>query len=528
MYFKLLKVYLRDFSLDRLFKVNGSKGKKIAIYALILYGTVVLLGSFGFMFFNLADILNDMNQIHVMISFLAMYSLGLPIIMALFRASGTLFFYKDYDIVAPLPIKPRTVFAAKLTVMFIWMYIINFIFVLPILFSYFYFAGFNIVSLLIYLLFSVVFPIVPIVVMTFFSLGIGYIATKFSFGKIIQIILLFILFFGIMVLQFSLMGDGEVNPLTGQIDVIAGITKYYPPIGWYQHAISDHNILEFLYLVLSHVFLLIAFIFGVEKISTALNQKGIQKHRNKKVKATKIAQRSVTSIIIKKEFNKFFSIPIYALNAGFGLVILLVLSIASLFVDDITSVFATLEIANLEPFVAVALIIGFVVSLAYTPAITLSLEGKNFWIIKSLPIKAERVMLSKILFNIVLALPVIFISIFIFMFSIHIAPFLALVLFVLSASLLVLVSFIDSVINLYFPKFDYKNEVEVVKQSAGALIGMLLGMTVVVINAVIYYFLIDYMVPELLMLLLSLMNILLVIPFYDIIKRKSEKIFLKL
>ncbi len=526
MFFKLLKIYLKDFSLDRLLSINGSKAKKIALYGVIIYALIVVLGSFGFMFFNLADMLNQMNQMQVLIGMIAAYSLIMPIIMTLLRASGTIFFYKDYDIVAPLPIKPRVIFTAKLTVMYIWMYLLSFIFVLPILFSYFYFAGFSIVTLLIYIALSFVFPIVPIVVMSFLSLAIGYIATKFSFGKLLQIILLFAVFFGIMVLQFT-MSSTSINP-NGQIDLFEGIAKYYPPITWYQEAMGGHEIIPFLYILLSHITLLILFIFGVEKLSTKINQSGVQKHRSKKIKTTKISKRSVLVILIKKEFNKFFSIPIYALNAGFGLVLLLILSIATFFVNDIDSILQMLELANFEPFMAISIIIGFVIALAYTPAITLSLEGKNFWIIKSLPIKADRVMLSKILFNIVIALPVILVSLVLFMVSLEIPVLTTLILMLASTTLLILVSYINAVVNLYFPKFDFKNEVEIVKQSLSAIIGMLLGLTAVLINGGIFYLLFDHFSTDIILLCLSLVNVCLIIPFYVIIKTKSESIFYKL
>ncbi|MFA6800762.1 MAG: hypothetical protein WCR19_01485, partial [Acholeplasmataceae bacterium] len=519
--------YLKDLSFDRLLQINGSKAKKIGISIALIYALIVTVGGFGFLFFNLAQLLSSMNQMETMISFLATYSLMIPIIMTLFRASGTLFFYKDYEILAALPIKSKTVLGAKLTIMFLWMYVTNIVFVVPILFSYFYFAGFDIVGLLIYLVASIVYPLVPIVILTFISLGIGYIATKFNFGKIIQIILLFVLFFGILYAQFSI-SAAEQNPLTGQIDTIAGISKYYPPIRWFQDAIYSHDWLSLLYLLLSHLAIFALFFLSIEKLSLKLNQTGIQKHVNKKVKMTKIAQSSVTKILIKKEFKKILSIPVYAINAGFGIVLLLVLSIASLFFNDLSEILATFELANIESFIVVSLVIGFVLALAYTPAITLSLEGKNFWILKSLPIKASQVMTAKIYFNILLFFPAIAVSIIFFSIAFGFSFIQVIVTLLLSFSLLSLISVVNSIVNLYFPKFDFKNEVEIVKQSAGALIGMLVGMSIVVVNGAIFYFITSYFSEEISFALLSLMNFLLIIPFYDIIKNKSEGIFKKL
>jgi hypothetical protein len=50
--------------------------------------------------------------------------------------------------------------------------------------------------------------------------------------------------------------------------------------------------------------------------------------------------------------------------------------------------------------------VGFCAVMVYTPAVSLSLEGKNFWIVKSMPLKAETVMSAKIGFNLLISLPI--------------------------------------------------------------------------------------------------------------------------
>ncbi len=526
MFFKLCRVYLKDYSFGRMFQMNGSKTKKIFIGIALAYVAIILFGSLGFMFFNLAEVLHDMNQLHVMVSFLAVYALAIPIMMTLFRASGTLFFYKDHDIVAPLPIRTSVIFSAKLFVMMIWMYAFNLIIVLPILFSYFYFLGFDVIGLMMYMLAFIVFPMVPIALMSFISLGIGYIATKFNFGKAIQIVLLFIVFFGIMFLQFSINSTTQ-NPLTGQIDVISGLSEYYIPLRWFVDAVYDHHILSMLYLVFSHVLIFVLFVFMMSKVSYHLNMKGIQKHHIKSNKVTHIKKSSVTKTLIKKEINKFFSIPIYVLNVGFGPILLLFTAIASIFVDASEYV-DLLEMAQIDTYVILALGYGFIVSLLYTTGISLSLEGKNFWVIKSLPIKAKDVMLSKIYFNMILGIPVIIISTIIFHFTLDISAIHALLLLLISFSLLTLISFIGSVVNLYFPKLDFKNEVEVIKQSLGAFLAMIAGFSVLGTQVLLYIFFSDYLTTEIIILCLSMIDGLLVIPFYVMINKNSENIFKKL
>ncbi|MDR4968864.1 MAG: hypothetical protein RG740_04545, partial [Acholeplasmataceae bacterium] len=90
------------------FDIKKSKVKAALIGLAIIYAIAVFVGAFGYMFFDLGRILNDMGQPKILLSFLTIYSLGLAIIIVLLRASGSLFYYKDYDILSPLPIHPRT------------------------------------------------------------------------------------------------------------------------------------------------------------------------------------------------------------------------------------------------------------------------------------------------------------------------------------------------------------------------------------------------------------------------------------
>ena len=130
MYRRLTKLFIKEnFSLKRISGVsfNKSKTKAILIGLAIVYAVVVFFGSFGYMFFNLGEILDEMGQIKILLSFLTVYMIGMSVILILLRASGYLFYYKDYDILSPLPIHPRTVLFSKVTVLLIMLYVSSFI-----------------------------------------------------------------------------------------------------------------------------------------------------------------------------------------------------------------------------------------------------------------------------------------------------------------------------------------------------------------------------------------------------------------
>ncbi|MCR3905948.1 MAG: hypothetical protein NUK62_02865 [Tenericutes bacterium] len=531
MYKSLVKLFFKEnFSLKRLmgFDTKKSKVKAVLIGLAIIYAIAVFVGAFGYMFFDLGRILSDMGQPKILLSFLTIYSLGLAIIIVLLRASGSLFYYKDYDILSPLPIHPRTILMAKITVLLTMLYVSSFIFTLPIAFSYFYWTGFSILSILYYLIAFIFVPLVPFIVMTLISLLIAIITSRFRKNKIINIIIMFAVFIGIFMFTFSI-NDVDVNPLTGQIELFAGITNAYPPFKWFMNSIHDHNVIDLILLVCSHALLFGIFVYFIQGIVHQTNQKGIRSNTRKNGSVIKYQQRSVLMALVQKEFKKFFSITLYAVNAGLGPVIMIVLSIASLFYK--TQLEASLsEIigVGLDIEIMIMILIGFSISMTYTPAISLSLEGKNFWIVKSLPIESETIVLSKILFNILLALPIAIFSMIIFGYTLGISIVNQLLLIVLFSIFTITISSMDAIINLHVPKFDFVNEVEVIKQSAGALLGVFGGFTAMILNGVLFYLLNDLFNLSIIVIFMIILNILLSLFFIYYIRKNSSNLLSKM
>ena len=526
----LIKLQLKNnFSFKRFFgfDIKKNKAKTILMIVAILYALVALLGTFGYMFFDFGRILDEMNQVHLLLNFAAIYGLGFTIFTVLLRASGYLFYYKDYEILAPLPIHSRKLFISKLMVLLIMIYIVNFLITVPMMFSYFYWNGFNILGLLIYLVGFLMLPLIPFMIVSMMSLGISLLTSKMRYSKIINMILMIGLLVGFLFLSFS-MNNTSVNPLTGQIDLFTDITTYYLPFKWFNQAVDQVSILHLLYLVGSHVILFGIYVFFIEKLAAFTNKRGIRTQIKYKQKTLKYQEKPVVQSLVEKEFKKFFNSTLYALNSGIGMVLLVIMSVASLFFKaDIESMLSQEIGIVVQSEMMILIVFGFTIGMTYTPAISLSLEGKQLWILKSLPIKPSTIMFSKILFNLILIVPIAYVSLIMIGIALSINLMSILILLLLILIFAVLVSCIDAVINLYLPKFDYNNETEVIKQSAAAFLGIFGTFALLITFGLLYYFLNDYVSIEVNMLIMAAVSALLCIPFIWIIKEKSEKIFLK-
>ncbi|MFW6319019.1 MAG: hypothetical protein ACOC1L_02425 [Bacillota bacterium] len=487
----LLRVFLKEnFSLKRLlgFDAKASKLKAVLIIFAILYAAITFFGAIGYMFFDLAKLFHNMGLETLLLNFLFTYVMGLSILFVFVRASGYLFYYKDFDLLAPLPLTPKTLFTAKLTVMMILIYLSAFLFTSPIAFSYFYWADWSLLSLLYFIIAFLTLPLIPIIVVTFVAYLIAKVTAKLRYAKLINLALMLILFIGSMVFMFAISSTGDANPLLGQQDFMSNIERYYPPLQWFVSAVHGQSALSLMWLILFNVIPFVLFIICAPSIVHKLNQAGIRSTTHSLKKHVVFKHRSVMHTLIIKEFKKLYNVPIYAFNAGLGPLILILLPIASVvFRSSIEEAMINLTQISMGLDMTILLIFAFSISMAYTSAISLSLEGKNFWIIKSLPLSAKTIIGSKILFNIILTVPLAIIGLLILLVTLNLSFLHVLAMMVGLTVFALLTSTLNALFNLLLPKLDFKNEVEVIKQSISALLGIFSGFIIMGLNGYVFY-----------------------------------------
>ena len=530
-YFKLMKVFFKEnFSLKRIIgtDIKASKTKAILLGLLIVYSLGVILFGSGYLFFDLGEILAQANMENLLLDFVFIYATALSLFFVLFRANGYLFHYKDFDILQPLPIKSRVVILAKLTVMLAFIYLSIFIIISPIVFSYFYHGGFNFFSFVFLIALMLMIPLIPLIFFSFVSLLIANFSSRFRFGKALNLILMFVFFLGVLFFSTSMSFENE-NPLLGQMNIMETLSKIIPTARWFNEAVHDLNVLSLLGMIGLSLGLFVGFVFLIEKMVIKTNQLGMNVRVRKSNKAFVSKSRNIIGNIIIKEVRKFFSVTVYVFNSGFGPIMMAIGGVAILiFRERVIEMIGFFEGTSLSLEVIILVILGFMISTVFTSAISLSLEGKNFWILKSIPVKAETIMFGKLLFNVLIAAPFAIFALLMSSIAFNFSFVNTLLMVVYLVGFCFLSSGLGSIINLYFPKFNYVNETEVVKQSIGALFGMFVNFLIIVINGFMYYYLVEYLGFTLVLLLVILVNLALSVFVYFFIKKMAQGVFNKL
>ncbi|MFH5881044.1 hypothetical protein [Liberiplasma polymorphum] len=524
----LLKVLLKEnFSLKRLlgFDPKQARVKAILIGLAIIYALVVFAGLLIWMFYDLAKVLNEMDSLGIMLNFIFFYATVMSVFMILFRVNGSLFYTKDYEMLAHLPLTAKTIFISKWLILNILVYLIIILFTLPMAVIYLIFANLSVLVFVYFVIGYLLLPLIPSVIFTLLALLLSQITSKLRRSQILNIIVLLILFFVFMgvMLYYSALEAG--NPLLGQRLFMQRIETVYPILTWFIQAVEYGKIIPFLGFVAINLLVTYSFLMLMPKLAERTNQKG-QKIHYKNHRVAVSSERSRIHSLVLKEAKKMLSSPIYALNAGIGPIFLIIVPIASIiFTNQVTMAIDELTAAAFDIEIGVLLFVGFSVGMSYSPSVSLSLEGKNFWLIKSLPIKAEEVMFSKILFNLILTLPFALIGILIFGFTLGINIINVITMLILVVVFAILNSTFYAMINLFLPKMNYINEVEVVKQSAAALVAVFGGFLIIILNGVILFVLTSTIDIWLIIIILTLFNSLLAALALLYVKRFSQKHF---
>ena len=202
--------------------------------------------------------------------------------------------------------------------------------------------------------------------------------------------------------------------------------------------------------------------------------------RSNQFKSVKISNKVTTPLksLLKNETNRYFNSPAIMINTLIGPLGLIALTIW-IAVDKGNSF---LQFVTLFGFSDNALYLiygllfaGFAV-FTYPSAVSISVEGKQLWILRSMPIPASTILTAKALFNIILMVPLTLIAGITLLFTLKISLLNFAIMMLIPTLMTILVSYSGVLINLFFPKFEYENENTLMKQSTSAVIMLFVGL----------------------------------------------------
>ena len=203
-------------------------------------------------------------------------------------------------------------------------------------------------------------------------------------------------------------------------------------------------------------------------------------------------KKSILNTIAFKEFRRLTGSTTYTVQGAMGEILAILLGLVTLVIgfDRIIAIVtqgAPLDPAMLQP--AIPFIVYFFIGMIATTAISPSIEGKNYWIVQSLPIPKESLYQGKMLFNMYLTVPFMLLSTLCMCISAKVPLIDTILYLILGFTLCCFSTAWGCACGIKHMRLDWENEIEVCKQGSAVAIYMLPNMFVVMGLTVLVVFL---------------------------------------
>lgn len=409
----MLKALIRKQYMEcfRTYFVNMKTGKprsKAGIAGMFIFFTalmLVLCGTFFGMSYLVGDQLFAMDMDWLYYVLMGLLSILLGTFGSVFNTYSTLYMAKDNELLLSMPIPPAKILFTRMTLVYGLSLLYSGCVWLPACVCGWIFGSVSALTVVYQLVLLLVIALFVSVVTCVLGWLVALVASRIKNKSMAVVIASLVFFGGYYYVCFNMMS--LIQKLLMNVEALGeGIRRWVNVIyqlGW-AAAGSTSSMLIFTgvtlvlfglcYVVLSGTFL---------RITT--RTQGGRSHTGK----VSVKTSGLSAALLRRELRRFVSSPTYVLNAGMGIVLLLLLSAFALVKKDAMDVMLA-AVGEIAPFtasvlpMAIVVPVGFCVGMNFISTPSVSLEGKTLWILHSLPVTGRQVLRAKLGLHILLNL----------------------------------------------------------------------------------------------------------------------------
>ena len=452
-----------------------SKGATTACFIFFAFLMVGILGGmFAFLSMTLCAPIHAAGVDWLYFAMMGLISVLLGAFGSVFNTFSVLYLPKDNDLMLSLPIPVSVLMASRLTTVYLMGLLYSGVVILPAIIVYWAQAAFSLPSVLGGLLLT---ALISVFVLTV-SCALGFVVAKISLKlkrKSLITVIVSLAFFGVY--YFAVFkAQTLISELLSNALVFGEAVKdaAYPLYMFGQVGVGAPIACVAVTLVVAALFALMWILISRSflKLATSTGKSEQRAYREAAVR-----QKSVSSALLGKEFSRFLASPNYMLNCGLGILIMPVCGVLLLWKGG--SAISVLNEVFGEKLGSVPVLLCaagcMIASMNYMAVPSVSLEGKNLWLIQSLPVKPWQMLRAKLSVQLLLTgIPMLFYLLCLAM----VYPFapLDIALAALQTLSFVLLSALFGLfMGLKMPNLNWTNEITAIKQSMNVMIAMFGG-----------------------------------------------------
>ena len=309
---------------------------------------------------------------------------------------------------------------------------------------------------------------IPIVI-SIFSGFYRFVTARMKKNNLFSVIFTFILVIAIMVLVY--------NPKNADTEYLAELAKtvsrlankIWPLASFYGDACRGELLPAVVYIVVSAAFAAL-FILVFSRFYNRIQSAVAARAASKNYKMTAQTAYGKLSALYRKELRRYLSCTVWVTNTGLGAILSIAASIAVFFipssaVERYLSVFPGMTLAAIAP-----IVLTFIIGMGCTTSSSISLEGRQRWILQSLPVSNRDIYASKMLVSFTVTMPASIISAILLTIALKPSPASIAAIFIVPIAVAAALSSLGLFANLKMQNYDWTTEVTVVKQSVPTLV----------------------------------------------------------
>lgn len=421
-------------------------------------------------------------------------------LFSLFKAGPVLFDQGDLDLLRSLPLHPGTILISRFFTLYAGNFALCAAASLPVCLVYTVMmkpgAGF-VPAVLLALPFL---PLIPLVAAGILGTALTALGARLAFKKALMAFLALAGSLAIVCFSFSLSAYSEVldNRMLAQFiaDAAAWLGQLYLPAVLLEKGLTRNNAAAYAAFILLSLGIFVLFVLLVGRFFDGICNACKDRAGRSRFRFGQQQSRSLWAAVYFRELRRYFSSNIYVMNTMIGYLMLLAGAVALTVIgrEELPGLMGLAEAGAIPESVTGLLIpdagaggdaaawalclirrllpclMVMIACLGNTTPVSLSMEGKQLWLIRSLPVPTGTLFLGKVLVNLTLAVPSVLVSALILAVGRWMED---LWLVVLPLCYVIFDSFLGIWINGKMPVFDWHTETEAVKQSLATFIAML-------------------------------------------------------
>ncbi len=407
--------------------------------------------------------------------YLVVLASALILMFGIFTAGSRIFARKGYDILTSMPVKPSSIVTSRFLALYAEDLLFTLVIMLPGIVTYGVCAqpklGFYVAAML----GSLLIPALPLVISVLVGSCILAISSRMKHKSLVQTALMLLLVVGVLVGSFSMESlAADLNPeVLSELARTAGdlFAHIYPPAVWLGNAMLGTNPAGFALFALLSLAVMAFAVLLIARYFHPISRRLMRFSAKHDYKIGAMQSRGVLKALYLRELKRYFSSSIYVTNTIIGPIMGTIMAVAICVAGlDTVQSMLPFDVAAVLPFVFAAVFCTMT-----TTSVSISMEGKQFRIVKSLPIPTKTLLDSKLLLNLSLMLPCYIVSEIAFLLALRPKPMQFLWLLLIPAAVILFSVVFGITVNLKFHSFDWEKEETIVKQSLPAMLGGFAG-----------------------------------------------------